>query len=284
MISPVDFTRDRQPVYDYGPSPAIWSDCPVLEFEDNPGKGFHRFEDFKNCPVLTTPTITTDANYGNGFHAFGSSGGTVVRANLEGGGGLILTETDDNEGIALQYLQTPFKLAPGKGDLWFEARLKIGTVTDNDSGFFVGLAESLTLTATVPITAAGAIADKNVVGFHRLEGDGDQIDTVYKADGVTQVTVKADALSTTAGVHTAAGSLAADTYIKLGMKYVARNNTLYFYVNNVRLNDYKVLPSAAGTDFPNDVLLAPTLGLLCGSNNDSVLTLSYLRFAQRLVA
>jgi hypothetical protein len=107
------------------------------------------------------------------------------------------------------------------------------------------------LTATVPITAAGAIADVNIVGFHRLEGDGDQFDTIYKADGVTQVTVQADA-----------AVIVADTWVKLGMVFDPSNNSLSFYRNGVKLSTTYTVVAAAGTDFPNDVRLGFVIAVL----------------------
>jgi len=111
----------------------------------------------------------------------------------------------------------------------------------------VGLREDTAITNGVPIATAGTIADENLVGFHALEGDGDQFDTIYKANGVTQVTVKADAIT-----------LVADTYVKLGMHYNDRNRILTFFKDGVALDDTKTIPSAAGTDFPNDVDLCMT--------------------------
>ena len=44
----------------------------------DPSKGYHVFERFLQPPVLVTPTITTQANYGNGLKAFGDTGGTIL--------------------------------------------------------------------------------------------------------------------------------------------------------------------------------------------------------------
>lgn len=264
------------------PSPNIWADCPVLHLLEGSTQGvyiYDRFIDKGN--LLATPTITTQADFAPGLKAFGSSGGTIVFATgNEGGGGIVLTETDDDEGASIATIALPFQISRSKGQFWWEVRLKTNTVTDTRHGFFAGLLDQATLSATVPIAAAGTLADENFVGFHRLEGDGDQIDTVYKANGVDQVTVKADAISTTAGVHTAAGALAADTFIKLGMKFTPLDRTLRFYINNVELVDNKVIPSTDGDDFPNDVAMGLVLALLCASNDDAIVTLDWWRAAQ----
>ena len=120
-------------------------------------------------------------------------------------------------------------------------------------GHRVGLIGAATLSATVPIAADGTLADINLVGFHRLEGDGDQIDFVYKADGVTQVTVASDILST---------ALVADTAVRLGFHYEEDTALLTFYVNGTPSATTKTIPSDTGTDFPADVLLSPCMAVL----------------------
>lgn len=113
------------------------------------------------------------------------------------------------------------------------------------------------LTATVPIAAAGTLTDNNFVGFHRLEVDGANLDQVYKANAVTQVTTKADAQA-----------LVADAWIKLGMvfnpadDYLGQAGYLQWFVNGVALTDRKLIPNATGTDFPADVTLGPVFALL----------------------
>lgn len=261
-------------------SPSIWDDCPVIELKENPGRGVYLQYDFQKAPVLVTPTITTEAYYADGLKAFGSSGGTVLPGNILGGGGLVLTETDDNEAASIATINLPFKISTTSGKLWFEARLKTNTVTDTRHGFVVGLWAQQTLTAIVPIVAAGTLADNNFVGFHRLEGDGDQIDVVYKADGQTQVTLDADAISTTAGVHTAAGALVADTYIKLGFTFDPADNKVRFYINGVKLPDTYTVTTTAGNPFPNDVQLGLCFAMLCASADDAVVTIDHITAAQ----
>lgn len=223
-----------------------------------------------DVPVLVTPTITTQAIYGAGLKAFGSAGGTLVSGGGAEGGTLVMTETDDDQGIGIATVALPFKIINTYGDFAFECRLKTNSITDTDHGFVCGLWESQTLSATVPIAAAGTLADANFVGFHRLEGDGDQIDTVYKANGVTQVSA-ADQL------HTA---LVADTYTKLGMSYDHNDGYFRFFQNNKELATKYALPSAAGTDFPNDVFMGLCVALLCASNNDAIVTIDWIRAAQ----
>lgn len=272
MSGAIDTNRAR--------SPNIWGDCPLLDLAENPTLGALLWYDNFRSPVLVTPTITTEANYGDGLKAFGTSGGTLLWAGIENGGGYVFTEATDNEGVSFATIQLPFKIDTTKGKMWFETRLKASSVTDSVQGFVAGLWEQQTLSATVPIAAAGTLADANFVGFHRLEGAGNNINTVYKANGVTQVTVKSGAISSTAGVHTVAGNLSADTFIKLGMKYDPQLNKLFFYINGVKLADSKTLPTAQGTDFPNDVQLGICIAMLLATSASNTLTIDYVGCAQ----
>lgn len=208
--------------------------------------GYHFHDDFLNGPLVAAGAEAAAGTY----RGFADTGGSVATGD-EVGGTLVLSSDGDNEGASFRTSVAPFQISRSHGKLWFEARIKSSTITDTKHGIFLGLMEDVALTATVPITAAGAIADKNVVGFHRLEGDGDMFDTVYKADGVTQVTVGSDAVT-----------IVADTYVKLGFIYDPATYVLTFYKNGVKLADTKTIPSAAGTDFPNDVRLGLVVAVL----------------------
>lgn len=230
-------------------SPFVWKDCPIRELKDGTVEGWIFEDDFCNPPVLATNTAETAATGSGSYYGFTSDGGAFAVAD-EVGGALTLSSDGDNEGASIRTIGRPFQISRSHGKLWFECRLKTSTIDNDKHGIFVGLTDSLTLSATVPIAAAGTLADENFVGFHRLEGDGDKVDCVYKANGVTQVTVEADA-----------GTLVADTYIKLGMIYNADTYVLTFYVNGVAVDTYTVV-AAAGTDFPNDVRLGLVLAVL----------------------
>lgn len=230
-------------------SPNLWADFPILEIQRGFTAGVYYFEDFL-CFRTTTNVNAGQAHWAGGYKLFGSDGAAVAAAD-EIGGAITLSSDGDNEGVSFSFMQFPFQISRSHKMLCFEARLKTSTITDTKHGWFVGLLESCTLSATVPITATGTLADQNLVGWHRLEGDGDAADFVYKANGVAQVTLGADA-----------ATLAADTYIKLGFRWNPTNsNKLEYFVNNLKIGEY-TMASAAGTDFPNDVRMAPVFALL----------------------
>ena len=226
-----------------GPSMSIWGDLNINDVLDDPSRGCYYFEDFMSFPK-TLPT--TEGNWGD-LTAFSSASATVVDGGTLGGAATF-AGVGDNEGVSFRSLAAPFRIGRGQKTFAWEIRLKLSTIADTKNGLFVGLRENAALTAIDPITALGVLADRNVVGFHRPEGDGDGIDTVYKADGVTAVVVGADAVVPVA-----------DTFVKLGMRYYPSkhksgdNYTLAFFKDGVELAGKKQLPAAAGTDFPNDV-------------------------------
>jgi hypothetical protein len=244
------------------PSRSIWGNCPWDAILEGSIGGYYFWDDFMSAQ----PTVaTTEANWaaGNGYAQYSDTGGTITNDTTELGGAVAIGAPADNAGCSFRTLITPFKLAQASKRFWFEARILSSTITDAKHNIFIGLMENTSLTATVPITATGTLADKNLVGFQRPEtartvaGTGGGImNTVYKASGVTAVTVQADAVTLTAGA-----------YVKLGMYYEPSGDrqgsyALKFYANGVQLATSKLLPSAVGTDFPNGISLGPVFAVL----------------------
>lgn len=227
---------------DIRPSPNIWADCPWVHILEGKVDGYCFHDDF-----VVAPLMAASSEVGMGLYKyFASAGGPIDDAGIAGGG-LAFDSDDDNEGASLASAVCPFSITQEAAKLWFEAAFYTTTIADDKHGIFCGLSNTsgITLSATVPIAAAGTLADGNFVGFHRLEGDGDKLDTVYKANSVTQVDVANDAIT-----------LVASTTKRVGMVYDKTNDyKLTFYDDGVALADTKVIPDATGTDFPADVTL-----------------------------
>lgn len=253
-----------------GPSPALWADVPILDTLLDPAQGFMFFDDFIATPVV----LAAGASAVWGPYRVFSDTGTASAQGAALGGTFVLGSDGDNEGGSIGMNNPSWQIDRALGSLVFEARIKTSTIANTINGFFLGLMDATALSNVVPITATGTIADCNIVGFHRLEADGDYVDTIYKADGVTQVTVKADAKV-----------LVADTYIKLGMIFNPDNNELSFWADGVKLADVKTIPTADGTDFPNDVRLAPVFAVQnAAGTNTSTVTIDWWRLWQARVA
>lgn len=254
------------------PSNGLWAQVDA-ELE-KPGLWTHEWQDFDVylASEASIPT-TEDPFLGGHVFVFSDTGGLFTKVDAEGGV-RTLGSDGDNEGSSCRSGSYPFKIIQNAGELVFEVRCKSSTIADTKHGILTGLIEDVALTAIIPITAAGAIADKNLVGFHRLEGDGDKVDTVYKADGVTAVTVQADAVT-----------LVADTYVKLGMTFNrGGDNVLRFYKDGLELTTTKAIPSAAGTDFPNDIRLGWFFAVLNATGTTpGDAQIDWIRVAQRRV-
>lgn len=239
-----------------GFSPALWKNIDWEDVARDMNKGVFSFFKMQNVLGPHSSTSGGTVTERNGpFSLFLSQGGAIANGSSSAANaGVVCSADGDNEAVVIAQQGTPFKIAYGGKPLVAEFRFKTSTIDDsggvaNRHGFVLGLSEGYTPTAVLPITAAGAIGDKNIVGFHRLESDGDKMDTIYKADGVTQVNVQTDAVT-----------LVADTFKKVGMHFDGR--VLRFYDDGVLLSSSKTIPSAAGTDFPNDVALGLIFGMV----------------------
>lgn len=262
-VEAVTFLQPTATDSDRNPSPTIWADCPWEAIRTGFVPGAYIWDDFVS--FNKTPA-TTEGNWAanQGYAQFASTTGTLTSGTGQGGE-VVLGATEDDEGVGFRTLAVPFLLARTAKRFWFECRVKTSTVDNTKHDLFVGLLQNVALTATVPITAtAGTLADTNFVGFHRLGTDGDAIDTVFKADTQTQVTVGTDAVT-----------IAADTYVKLGIKYdPARNPFVHdptgtagrglvtFYANGVKLADHYQITTTAGNPFPNDIGLGLCIMLI----------------------
>lgn len=251
-----------------GPSWNIWHDCPVMDIISDPGIGYGFTDDFTQwaTPALTWTSVIERA----GWHVFGGATGTFLPDEALGGGLAILTSASNEASVITK---TPcYNITSLGGALWFEARVKTSTITASELGLFVGLMDTTTVTATIPLGATSTLGSINLVGFHKPETNTTAFDTSYRADGVTAVEVNSDV-----------GTLVVDTYIKLGMKFTpsdAGAATLRFYIDNVEQATKKTIPNATGTDFPSDVNMGPVLAVQGVIADDESMTVDWVRCYQ----
>lgn len=240
------------------PSQVIWADCPLLEMMAD-GRGAYFIEDFVSGGGA-------DATSGP-FGTFLDSGATLTYAN-EVNGALVLTEASDDDAASI-FGAPAFQITKNGGKFWFEARIKTSNVTAAKQAFFVGLIDSTAVSNTSPLAADGTLASVNCVGFHGEEGNTTAFDTSYRANGVTAVVVNENV-----------GTLAADTYVKLGMRFDPFDATLRFYIDGVEQASSKVIPDATGTDFPADVAMRWFIGHHLAASETETLTIDWVRVAQ----
>lgn len=255
-----------------GPSPLLWHDCPWREAFEDPHVGYGIWDDFIRWGINAETLTTVVDLQRNGEICFGSSGATITPDEAVGGG-VVLTEATADDSIALSFEQHPFNITEKGGDLWFEARVKTSTITVSEQNFFVGLMDTTALAVGVPMQVGGAlITTSNFVGFLRPELDTTTVDCIYQANGVTLVEVNSEV-----------GTLAANTYIKLGMRYRSSDAQLLFYIDNVLQASTKTIPDATGSDFPADVTLAPVIAQMLGNSAAETLTMDWWRVFQSRV-
>ena len=199
-------------------SPGVWGDMVRPDGLNFEGRLFH--DDF----VSNGPIGTSSAQIG-GYQFFTESSGTLTDAGIDGGVLLLSANTTDDKSVSLAGAVGGGIMGFGYGDFAFEARIKNSSIAALTGSIFVGLMESQVLASAVPITAGDALANKDMVGFFRSAG-GATMDTTYKRTGQT-VRV----------VGTAKTTLVADTFIKLGIRYNANDQTVRFFVDGIELAD-----------------------------------------------
>lgn len=263
MVKPINFLNNMNTTpATVSRQQGFMKDIPVAAIRRNPDLGLivqHRFDQFK--PVSNVNAAEAYSTLG--WKVFGSDGFAITALTAQGGG-VSIGSDGDNEGGSLAWMIQQFRIARATKRFWWEVEVAPSAITDAKNNIFCGMVDSTALTATVPITAAGAIADLNLVGFHRPEsarsvaGTGGAImNAVYKANGVAAVTVQTDA-----------AALVAATKTRLGMRYDRDASpwsndpyTLCFFQDDVKVGSVQIA-SADGTDFPNDVNLAPCFSIL----------------------
>jgi len=250
-------------------TPALWSDVDLAR----PGDWNESWANFTDMPTI--PTLTTEIAWGQ-YRVFGSAGATINQ-RAEVGAVRSLIEATDNEGVSIGQNAFPYRIIQGGGELIFEARIKRDEITGTHGmvcglyGEFAITTTRSVLTAIAPIAAAGTLVDCNFVGFQNLETAPSLLRTTYQADGVTQVIVQA-------GVKT----LVADTFVKVGMVFNRTgDNVLRFYIDGTELSSSKAIPSAAGTDFPNDLSMGWVFAMLNGATAAANHSIDWIRCAQK---
>lgn len=249
-----------------GRSQNLWHDCPIDAIERDPGVGYGFTERWDKGGLLTAPTTIANLFGGSDWSGFSSSASQVTRLAAVSGG-IRIAETTTDEATSIYMQAYPFNMTALGGELWFEARVTPSHTATTEQSMFVGLMDSTAKTAIVPlVAAAGALANANLVGFHKLDTDLTSVKTVYKADGVNPVTLQ-----------TATSALAAATAVKLGFKFSPVDGKLRYFIDNVEQSTTYTVPNATGTDFPADVLMGVVIAMAVGvAANDNTLDTTWV--------
>jgi hypothetical protein len=154
-----------------GPSPKIWSSCPVLPIMLDPTKGFVYFNDFLDADTYVAGTLNGGIRLTQT-----SSKGTLANDPAIPGGVLKISGADAvDKGPIAQFLAC--QCEPGSGTkIFMEWRILVNA---GGGQCFMGLACD-SVTDIVPADAV--LTNKNLAGFYRDVGTGDTDWTVGVCD------------------------------------------------------------------------------------------------------
>lgn len=245
----------------------LWKNFPaheILTLKDlNVGYGWQMDPcNLPNCPV----NITTVATY-NGWRCYTDSAEYIrptLASEYDGPPALRLFATTDNQEAWAQACNgaEPFVISDTAAecrDLVFECTFRCANDTINKSGFFIGLMEAGLAADT--IADAGTLADKDLIGFFKPEGNTGGIDFVYRINGGAVTEAKGDILTL---------STTDLTWYRVGFRFNAANRTVTPWVGTGDNTTTKFAPvtsgiitatSIAAATFPDSEYMAPIAGL-----------------------
>ena len=254
-------------------SPRLWSRAlDVGVTPDGSGPGFMFYDDFLNFGAIAAAT-----NASGGYAGYIDTGNTIkALATASGGVVQFLTDGTDNDECWLTtggnsgVLGAISDTAGSDKLTIFEARVRFGQI-GNTYNAFVGCSEE-GLAAADTVTDAGAMADKDFIGFAVLEADGDALKFVYrKAGGAMQT------------VFTYGTALAASTWYNLGFVYdpvAPASQKIKVFINNEEQNTYVTAANIAAATFPDGEELALLAGIKNGGAAASSLDVDLWAFYQ----
>lgn len=268
------------------PSPEIWKDCPVIAMAQNPAKGIHIFDDFKNAVVSKETASASDFTSSVGrvesvldWHVFSESTKLQEVAVQNDADGVLHIAQDGSDQDVTAIITgfnaaETFKLPDSNSELkwWFECRFKTSVIANADMGIFIGfqqLGEAADTKGGFAGDAAALVTSQDFLGFAVLEGDGNDL-TIQYLEGGAGTLVK----------DTGEIALLADTYIRVGFRYDVISNKIRVYKDGVDLGDAASI-DVSSSDFPSDTDLALLISVLGASGTTAAnIKVDWVRYAQ----
>lgn len=256
------------------PSGAIWNNCPVAWFRENPHEGY-----------LFEPDLMNPDKYASGVSKRGvislQDTGVLIQGDPTQVGVLTWNgmDADNDAGILAGAGGAGGSFLISDSDareLWYEISIKKESVGNNSIAFFAGLTEEGTAAATDTLltTDSAALKDLDLIGFHVDQADGDSIDFVYNKASAGGVTVKIAALS----------AMVADTWIKLGFHYrplAPTSKRITIFLNGQAQSTYVTGANIAAATFPDGEELIPFIGFKKGEATEADAWMRLWRVAQK---
>lgn len=260
-----------------GPSGNIFnSKFRIDQILSDPSKGSLLFEDFRNFGGTVDSNVGTYVGESGSWKSYEDTGGSIAqRADEVTGVIRLTTDATDNDEVWLQSCYGAGVLGMVSDSVpylqAFEARVRFGQI-GNTFNAFIGMSEE-GLAAADTFTDAGAMADKDFLGYRVLEADGDELDAMYKKSGQTEVEV-----------IDGAQALVANTWYKIGWLYdpsAPSSKKIQFFIDNVDQGTYVTAASIAAATFPDGEELSILLGVKNGSAAASYIDVDWV--AQAIV-
>lgn len=249
-----------------GPSDIIWN-----QFRRDFGTKLVRGVEFD----FTEGGSFTTAGSNFGINTYQDTGVTLNgSATLDNGLEVAGNDADNDEGVigGVGNIATISDTASESRLLAFEACVSKASIADNGLAFFVGLCESGVVGANALADNTGAVADKDLIGFHCDQADGDAIDAIYQKSGQTAQVVKAGAQVPVA-----------DTFYKLGFVYdpaAANDRKVTFYIDGTDIGSYVTATNIAAATFPDSEDLTWIFATKVGAAAEVIAHLRWVRVAQ----
>jgi hypothetical protein len=227
-------------------SGGVWCDFPFEQIRHDPSKGWVKIEEFLNVGIEDSLSgggiITADAG---AWTIVQTASGTEASASATAATGVIqlLAHGNDNDEVYMGFggaVEAPIDVTVSTGKpFWLESSLKLSALT---SSFAFGLFKPAAIAAATLTDDTGVVrADTDWIGFcSNYTAGRDHLHCVTQKTSTTAVTVVANA-----------GTLVADTYVRLGLKY--KNGTLRYFVNGLEVGSRALVT----TDITDGVQLTP---------------------------
>lgn len=250
-------------------SAAIWGDCPVNLMDQEPmNYGRHFFDDFIGVGTASlTDTTKIDApgfplGYSNVLDSSvtltweasqaGATGQDTGRGIMRG-----TTTAVDLDFWALGLNEDAdggfARMNAGSDRAWFEARIRLDTVANNELGWFIGLAEVGTvLDQNLDDNTSELISGTDYVGWQVLTADGNAMLPIFQEGGNTKVVVGTGTNGSGAGTAV----LVAAEYVKVGFKFNGSTDggTIKYYIDGVVNSQINIVST---DNFPDVNYLCP---------------------------
>lgn len=260
-------------------SPLVWASVPAYELANGLKDGFLYFDDLIGRNTQAANVAAASTTLTEPWCAFtGATAGSTVSSEVltdtsvaAGAVGVMqLNCTTTQEGVVAGLhtslnTNAPIGALIATNRVTWEARLKISSITTQEIAFFAGLlpiAKIATPVSTVFATAGSVMAAIDHIGFMKIAAGTTAIKTVH-GDGTATV------------LNATAGTIAADTYTKLGFTWDGATAT--FYQDGAALTTTLAL---GATQFPAGANLAWHLAMMTGSGaSDNIVSLDWVRIA-----